>query len=209
MNALPNLGTRFGFRANSRLSSFLSWWQGELAALVPASAHGILLSAGKRLLLHLGMSGSIRVLPESRPPEKHDHFDIETDAAILRFNDPRRFGTFLWCDSPVESHPLLASLGKMGADFFGALLDWDPKDEVDHYSEPGAGESAPGLRPSRARGGAPRASLQWCAMARGRGADANGVAAGCGRSATRRRRRGRGARVRTGSLLECPAAVGS
>ena len=53
MNALPNLGTRFGFQANSRLSSFLSWWQGELAALAPASAHGILLSAGKCLLLQM------------------------------------------------------------------------------------------------------------------------------------------------------------
>jgi formamidopyrimidine-DNA glycosylase len=63
------------------------------------------------LLLHLGMSGSIRVLTETREPEKHDHFDIITDAAILRFNDPRRFGTFLWCDHPPESHQLLASLG--------------------------------------------------------------------------------------------------
>ncbi len=76
------------------------------------------------LLLHLGMSGSMRVLLEPRPPDKHDHFDIETDAAILRFNDPRRFGTFLWCNPPVEAHPLLASLGPepLSGEFDGSHL---------------------------------------------------------------------------------------
>ena len=63
------------------------------------------------LLMHLGMSGSIRVLTEPQIPGKHDHFDIVTDAAILRFNDPRRFGVFLWCEQPPLTHPLLASLG--------------------------------------------------------------------------------------------------
>ena len=63
------------------------------------------------LLLHLGMSGSIRVLTEDLAVEKHDHLDIVTDKAVIRLNDPRRFGAFLWAEHPVTDHPLLASLG--------------------------------------------------------------------------------------------------
>ncbi len=63
------------------------------------------------LLIHLGMSGSIRVLTEPSQPGKHDHFDILLENHTIRFNDPRRFGAFLWSDSPATSHPLLASLG--------------------------------------------------------------------------------------------------
>jgi formamidopyrimidine-DNA glycosylase len=79
---------------------------------------------GGALLLHLGMSGSVRILAEDETPGRHDHFDIVTDAAILRFNDPRRFGTFLWCEPPAESHPLLASLGPepLSAAFDGEFL---------------------------------------------------------------------------------------
>jgi len=64
------------------------------------------------LIIHLGMSGSLRVLSESRLPEKHDHFDIELNNGIcVRFNDPRRFGAFLWVDGNVDSHELLSKLG--------------------------------------------------------------------------------------------------
>lgn len=64
------------------------------------------------LIMHLGMSGSLRVLHEPREPEKHDHFDIELEnGTCLRFNDPRRFGAFLWVDGKPESHPLLSRLG--------------------------------------------------------------------------------------------------
>jgi formamidopyrimidine-DNA glycosylase len=63
------------------------------------------------LLIHLGMSGSMRVLTEDTELRKHDHFDIVTENCIVRFNDPRRFGAFLWLQEPVLSHPLLASLG--------------------------------------------------------------------------------------------------
>ena len=76
------------------------------------------------LLLHLGMSGSLRVLTEQVAPGKHDHFDIVLKRSTIRFNDPRRFGVFLWCDPPVEAHPLLASLGPepLSKDFSGAQL---------------------------------------------------------------------------------------
>jgi len=64
------------------------------------------------LIIHLGMSGSLRVLSESRLSEKHDHFDIELGNGIcVRFNDPRRFGAFLWVDGNVDSHELLSKLG--------------------------------------------------------------------------------------------------
>lgn len=63
------------------------------------------------LMIHLGMSGSIRVLTSPEEPGKHDHFDIALDEAVLRFNDPRRFGSFLWIDPPAGQHALLASLG--------------------------------------------------------------------------------------------------
>ena len=67
-------------------------------------------------LLHLGMSGSLRVLPATTPVTAHDHVDIalagERGGAgrVLRFNDPRRFGCLLW-QAPGQTHPLLQGLG--------------------------------------------------------------------------------------------------
>jgi len=63
------------------------------------------------LILHLGMSGSLRVVAADRTENKHDHVDlIFTNGSCLRFNDPRKFGALLWCDEP-QRHPLLANLG--------------------------------------------------------------------------------------------------
>jgi formamidopyrimidine-DNA glycosylase len=67
-------------------------------------------SAGT-LILHLGMSGSLRVLPASTPRIAHDHVDIELDSGqTLRFNDPRRFGSLLLTPGDPAQHPLLAKL---------------------------------------------------------------------------------------------------
>ena len=64
------------------------------------------------LILHLGMSGSLRVLPSNTPPEKHDHFDLVMDnGTLMRLRDPRRFGAVLWIENDVLHHPLLAKLG--------------------------------------------------------------------------------------------------
>ena len=64
------------------------------------------------LIIHLGMSGSLRVLQHPTDPQKHDHVDVELgNGACLRFNDPRRFGAFLWVDGDLQSHELLRDLG--------------------------------------------------------------------------------------------------
>jgi formamidopyrimidine-DNA glycosylase len=64
------------------------------------------------LILHLGMSGSLRILPANTPPDKHDHFDLVlSNGTLMRLRDPRRFGAVLWHRGDVHTHPLLASLG--------------------------------------------------------------------------------------------------
>ena len=63
------------------------------------------------LILHLGMSGSLRLVPPGTPAAKHDHFDLMVGDRILRLRDPRRFGAVLWTAEPLENHPLLAHLG--------------------------------------------------------------------------------------------------
>ena len=76
------------------------------------------------LLVHLGMSGSLRFLPRRTEPGRHDHFDLQFHSgALLRFNDPRRFGSLHWSASP-EAHWLLKNLGPepLGADFGGDYL---------------------------------------------------------------------------------------
>ncbi|GAA4494108.1 bifunctional DNA-formamidopyrimidine glycosylase/DNA-(apurinic or apyrimidinic site) lyase [Pseudaeromonas paramecii] len=63
-------------------------------------------------ILHLGMSGNLRVLPLGAPVMKHDHVDIELGSGqLLRLHDPRRFGALLWTPEDPARHPLLAKLG--------------------------------------------------------------------------------------------------
>jgi formamidopyrimidine-DNA glycosylase len=63
------------------------------------------------LIVHLGMTGTLRVLPRSTPLRSHDHVDIElASGRVMRFNDPRRFGAMLW-QPAGETHKVLASLG--------------------------------------------------------------------------------------------------
>jgi formamidopyrimidine-DNA glycosylase len=77
------------------------------------------------LILHLGMSGSLRIQPVGTPAEKHDHFDLVIDSGqLLRLRDPRRFGAVLWHAGDIAQHPLLAALGPepLQADFDGGYL---------------------------------------------------------------------------------------
>jgi formamidopyrimidine-DNA glycosylase len=67
---------------------------------------------GGSLIAHLGMSGSLRVMPAGSPRLLHDHYDLVLDSGqCLRFNDPRRFGSLHWCTGDPAAHPLLARLG--------------------------------------------------------------------------------------------------
>ena len=65
------------------------------------------------LLVHLGMTGSLRVHTTAPPPRRaHDHVDFVFDNGVtLRYHDPRRFGAILLVDGDGEAHPLLRSLG--------------------------------------------------------------------------------------------------
>jgi formamidopyrimidine-DNA glycosylase len=77
------------------------------------------------LIMHLGMSGNLRVLSEPSPPKQHDHMDLQMDnGTILRFRDPRRFGAILWWDQDIAQHPLLRQLGPEPLDhhFDGSIL---------------------------------------------------------------------------------------
>jgi len=66
---------------------------------------------GGWLILHLGMSGSLRVIDARTPPREHDHLDLVFGDTALRLRDPRRFGAVLWQRGNIEAHPLLARLG--------------------------------------------------------------------------------------------------
>ena len=83
------------------------------------------------LIVHLGMSGHLRVLPPGIEPRKHDHFDLVVNGPegrqVLRLHDPRRFGAVLWHgkeQGPLDEHELLRGLGvePLGEGFSGALL---------------------------------------------------------------------------------------
>lgn len=76
------------------------------------------------LIVHLGMSGSLRVLPAMTTPRLHDHVDLRFDDRVLRLHDPRRFGAILWTDGDPSTHPRLRALGPepLSDDFDDAYL---------------------------------------------------------------------------------------
>ena len=63
------------------------------------------------LILHLGMSGSLRIMDVRTKPQRHDHFDLIVGKRVMRLRDPRRFGAVLWEGGDIASHPLLVGLG--------------------------------------------------------------------------------------------------
>ncbi len=70
--------------------------------------------ASGTMIVHLGMSGSLRHVRADDPPRTHDHVDWVFDRGIIRMHDPRRFGAVLWhpvAHGPILEHKLLASLG--------------------------------------------------------------------------------------------------
>ncbi len=63
------------------------------------------------VIIHLGMSGSLRIVASHLDPQKHDHVDFVFNKKILRFHDPRRFGSVLWTRKDPLQHKLLQKLG--------------------------------------------------------------------------------------------------
>jgi formamidopyrimidine-DNA glycosylase len=77
------------------------------------------------LLVHLGMSGRLTLVPHDTPARKHDHVDVRLEGRqSLRLTDPRRFGAMLWLAEPAENHALLKDLGlePLEPEFTGAAL---------------------------------------------------------------------------------------
>lgn len=87
------------------------------------------------LIVHLGMSGNLRVAIPETPLKKHDHVELVfNDGRSLRFHDPRRFGLMVWSEKPVDAHPLLRHLGPE---------PWDADFTADYLRRLASGRTAP------------------------------------------------------------------
>jgi formamidopyrimidine-DNA glycosylase len=100
---------RLRWRVPATLAHKLS---GQIVQDVARRAKYLLLAtSGGTVIIHLGMSGSLRVVDDTLAPLLHEHLDIVFDnGKCLRLRDPRRFGAVLWTDDPLR-HPLLADIG--------------------------------------------------------------------------------------------------
>ena len=100
--------------------------QGQTVRSVERRAKYILIGFDHgSLILHLGMSGSLRLVRPGTPPRTHDHWDLELDSGwVLRFHDPRRFGSLHWTQGDPGQHPLLRKLAPepLSDDFDAAYL---------------------------------------------------------------------------------------
>ena len=100
--------------------------RGQLVQVVERRAKYLIirLETGS-LIVHLGMSGSLRLVGAKTPPKAHEHWDLVLDSGqILRFHDPRRFGSLFWTQEDAATHPLLKKLAPepLTAAFNGAYL---------------------------------------------------------------------------------------
>lgn len=85
----------------------------------------LLTTATGSVILHLGMSGSLRIVPRAKAPDKYDHVDLVlANGDCLRLRDPRRFGAVLWTTGDATQHKLLANIGPdpLGRGFDGDCL---------------------------------------------------------------------------------------
>ncbi|MDJ0926184.1 MAG: bifunctional DNA-formamidopyrimidine glycosylase/DNA-(apurinic or apyrimidinic site) lyase [Gammaproteobacteria bacterium] len=99
---------------------------GATVAAVDRRAKYLLLRTDQgTALIHLGMTGGLRLVADRKAPNKHDHYDIVLEnGSIVRFNDTRRFGSLLWAGDRPERHRLLRDLGPepLGPGFTGDYL---------------------------------------------------------------------------------------
>lgn len=86
---------------------------GQTVKQVSRRAKYVLLEAETgTVMLHLGMSGSLRIVDAEQAPDKHDHVDLVLDSGkAIRLHDPRRFGAVLWTQEDIEQHKLIQHLG--------------------------------------------------------------------------------------------------
>jgi formamidopyrimidine-DNA glycosylase len=104
---------------------FVSQVQGQVITTLERRGKYLLLNTARgTILIHLGMSGSLRLAAVDAAIDKHDHIDLQFDGLTLRFRDPRRFGCMLWVTGNAHAHPLLAKLGPepLSDDFDGTYL---------------------------------------------------------------------------------------
>ena len=106
--------TKLRWQVNPQLAELLA---GQEVLICRRRAKYLIISfATGILLIHLGMSGSLRIFTDGDAridhPDKHDHVDIVfADGTVLRYHDPRKFGAILWYEGIAEHHPLLEKLG--------------------------------------------------------------------------------------------------
>ncbi|MGC1182936.1 bifunctional DNA-formamidopyrimidine glycosylase/DNA-(apurinic or apyrimidinic site) lyase [Legionella sp.] len=84
----------------------------KIVALTRRAKYILIQLSQGHLLIHLGMSGHLRIAPKHSIPQKHDHITLTlSNDQLLQFYDPRRFGMFIYIDDNPHQHPLLAHLG--------------------------------------------------------------------------------------------------
>ena len=96
----------------------------QLESVARRGKYLLLAFEGGTLIIHLGMSGSLRIVPAHTEAAKHDHVDLIFGSQCLRYHDPRRFGAVLWTEAEPMQHELLRHLGPepLGPDFDGDYL---------------------------------------------------------------------------------------
>ena len=97
----------------------------DIEALHRRGKYLLFSTAAGTLIIHLGMSGSLRILNAPLNAGKHDHIDfLFNNGTVLRYHDPRRFGTVLWTNNAYQEHSLLKDLGPepLLPEFDGAYL---------------------------------------------------------------------------------------
>ena len=106
----------------SRLNRYLS--EQYINEVARRGKYLLLKTDNGTLIIHLGMSGSLRILDADLPAQKHDHVDIVFNKKLLRLRDPRRFGAVLWTKHDPYKHKLLSTLGPepLSNEFTGEYL---------------------------------------------------------------------------------------
>ena len=97
----------------------------KINAVTRRGKYLLLKTTNGTVIIHLGMSGTLRILTQNLAATRHDHVDfVFEDGSRLRLNDPRRFGAVLWSETDPETHPLLSKLGPepLENDFSGSYL---------------------------------------------------------------------------------------